>query len=186
MTTNAPQVLGISGSLRKGSNNTAILTSLKKAVEGKLELTLFPLNDVPLYNADLDGAEVPPAVRALREAIAAADGLILCSPEYNYGISGVLKNALDWASRPGYNSVLKGKPVLVLTSSPGLFGGARAQSQIRTTLTSTLSRVVVHPHIAIPGVNQKLTDGVLADEGTLKTILSGVDALLAEIEATKR
>jgi chromate reductase len=85
---------------------------------------------------------LPASVSALKEAIAQADGLIICSPEYNYSTSGVLKNALDWASRPGFNSPLKNKPVLIMTSSPGVLGGVRAQSQLRETLSATLSRVI--------------------------------------------
>jgi chromate reductase len=85
---------------------------------------------------------LPASVSALKEAIAQADGLIICSPEYNYSTSGVLKNALDWASRPGFNSPLKNKPVLIMTSSPGVLRGVRAQSQLRETLSATLSRVI--------------------------------------------
>ncbi|WP_223840754.1 NADPH-dependent FMN reductase [Pseudomonas extremaustralis] len=108
-----------------------------------------------LYNADLEETALPSSVTALKEAISQADGLIICSPEYNYGTSSVLKNALDWASRPGFHSPLKNKPVLIMTSSPGLLGGVRAQSQLRETLSATLSNVIFCPLIVIPGINQK-------------------------------
>jgi chromate reductase len=107
--------------------------------------------------------------------------LVICSPEYNYGVSGVLKNALDWASRPGFNSPLKGKPVLIMTSSPGVLGGVRAQAQLRDTLSATLSRVINCPQIVIPGINQKIQEGQFVDEPTIEFMLAAVGDLLNEI-----
>ncbi|WP_256344067.1 NADPH-dependent FMN reductase [Pseudomonas costantinii] len=101
-------------------------------------MSLFALNEFPLYNLDPEAQMLPASVAVLKDAIEQADGLIICSPEYNYGTSGVLKNALDWASRPGFNSPLKNKPVLIITSSPGVLGGVRAQAQLRETLSATL------------------------------------------------
>ena len=129
--TTSPRLLGISGSLRQASNSTAVLRAMAPLLEDRASLEVSLLHDVPPYNADLDGEAMPEPVRRLKQAVAAADGLVVCSPEYNYGMSGVLKNAIDWASRPGFKSPLKGKPVLVMTSSPGAVGGARAHCQIR-------------------------------------------------------
>ena len=176
------RLLGISGSLRSQSTNTAILKSLCARLGDQAEMSLFALNDIPLYNADIETQALPASVAALKEAIAQADGLIICSPEYNYGTSGVLKNALDWASRPGFNSPLKNKPVLIMTSSPGVLGGVRAQSQLRETLSATLSRVICGPQIVIPGVNQKIQNGHFVDETTIEFMLVGVDQLIAEIK----
>src|SRR5690606_22909746 len=104
------QLLGIAGSLRAGSFSTAILESLGDDLPADVGLHLHPLGDVPLYNQDLD-TEIPLApVAALRDAIAGADGLVIVTPEFNYGLPGVLKNALDWASRPYAASSLIGKP----------------------------------------------------------------------------
>jgi chromate reductase len=175
------RLLGLSGSLRAGSHNTAVLHSLAGWLGGKAELVVHPLNDVPVYNADLDTTTPPPGVAALKQAIAAADGIVVCSPEYNYGMSGVMKNAIDWASRPGFKSPLKGKPVLVMTSSPGTAGGVRAQYQLREAFSATLARVVARPHVEIAGVAQKIVDGQLVDEPTRHFLLEGVDDLLAEI-----
>lgn len=175
------RLLGVSGSLRAQSTNTAVLTALATRLGARAHLTLFALNDIPLYNSDLEAGAVPEAVHALKEAIRQADGLVICSPEYNYGISGVLKNALDWASRPGFNSPLKSKPVLIMTSSPGVLGGVRAQAQVRDTLSATLSRVINCPQIVIPGVNQKIQEGRFVDESTLEFMLVAVDELIAEI-----
>jgi chromate reductase, NAD(P)H dehydrogenase (quinone) len=177
-------LLGISGSLRRGSNCTAVLRALDPLLAGRATLDVMTLNDIPPYDADLDGAALPEGVRLLKEAIAATDALIVCSPEYNYGIPGVLKNAIDWASRPGFASPLKGKPALIITASPGLFGGARAQVQIREALAATLARPLSLPHVAIPAVDKKLADGRINDELTLKLLGSAIDALLAELGQT--
>jgi len=176
-----PHLLGLSGSIRRDSANTAILAALADALGGKAAMTLFPLNDIPLYNGDLEGDRLPAPVRALKDAIAAADGLVLCSPEYNHGMSGVLKNALDWASRPGFNSPLKNKPALIMSSSPGALGGARAHAQVRETIAAALGRVVARPQVTIAGVFQKVTDGKLTDEASLKFCLEAIDDLIAEI-----
>jgi len=177
-----PSILGLSGSLRLHSASTAILHGLASAVADKARLDIHPLSAVPLYNADDDGEMAPVSVRELKAAILAADGVIIVSPEYNYGMPGVLKNAIDWASRPAYSSVLKGKPVLIITSSPGATGGVRAQIQVRETMAATLSRVVAHPEVVIADVYQKISDGRLVDAAALAFTLGAVDSLLAEID----
>jgi chromate reductase len=122
------RLLGLSGSLRRASNSTAVLRSLRDALATRAALNIFPLHAVPLYNED-DDADAPESVRALRSAIEASDGVIMISPEYNHGMSGVLKNALDWASRPFGRSTLKSKPVLTMTASPAFTGGVRGSSR---------------------------------------------------------
>jgi chromate reductase len=181
-----PRLLAISGSLRRGSNTTAVLRALAPLLEGRARFDIALLNEVPPYDADQDGDALPAGVRHLKLAIADADGLIVASPEYNYGMSGVLKNAIDWASRPAFASPLKGKPALVISSSPGPLGGARAQAQVREALAATLARPIARPHIAIPTVDKKLVDGRIADEVMLQTLRSGLDDLLAEVELLRR
>lgn len=176
-----PKLLGISGSLRAGAFSTAVLEALKKAIAPKAELTVLTLNDVPLYNQDEDGATQPSGAAALRAAIAAADGVVFASPEYNYGTSGAMKNAVDWGSRPYAKGALIGKPVLVVTSSPGSTGGIRAQAQLRESLSAAGARVVTYPHLAIPNVGEKIKHGEFADEKTRSFLAGGVDALLREI-----
>ena len=176
-----PHLLGISGSIRRDSTNTAILQTMAGALSGKATMTLFPLYDIPLYNSDLEGEHLPTSVHALKAAITAADGLVICSPEYNHGTSGVLKNALDWASRPAFNSPLKNKPALIMSSSPGALGGARAHAQLRETLASANSRVIARPQVTIAGIFQKVAGGRLTDEAALKFCLDAVDDLLFEI-----
>jgi chromate reductase len=180
-TSSGLKLLGLSGSIRKASTNTIILRSLAERLDGKASMTVFPLNEVPIYNGDLDGEHLPEAVRALKAAITEADGLILCTPEYNHGMPGMLKNALDWASRPVFISPLKNKPVLLMTSSPGYVGGARAHAQMQETLASTLARVVLRPQVVIAGVNNKIADGKLTDAATIDFCLQAIDDLLIEI-----
>lgn len=174
-------LLAISGSLRSASHCTAVLRSLGPLLTGNSTVELFPLDEVPLYNADLDGETPPAAVVRLKQAITHADGLVFCSPEYNYGMSGVLKNAIDWASRPGFASPLKGKPALVMTASPGSAGGVRAQAQIRDALAATLARPVVRQHVAIASVGTRIRDGRLVDESTLAFVTEALRDLLDEI-----
>lgn len=176
------RLLGISGSIRRDSHCTAVLRSLQPLLPASATIELFALNDIPLYNADLDGDAPPAAVARLKAAIAEADGLVLCSPEYNYGMPGVLKNAIDWASRPGFASPLKGKPVLIATASPGTAGGVRAQAQIRDALAATLARPVVRQHVAIANVATRIREGRLVDESTLDFLRVALADLLREIE----
>ena len=172
------RLLGISGSLRKGSFNTAILASLGASIEEHASLHILPLNDLPPYDQDADTGTPPEAVARLRCAIASADGLVIASPEYNHSISGVLKNALDWASRPFGQSTLSGKPVLTLTSSTAFTGGVRAQAQLTEVLTAIAAKLVHRPQTVIGSAHQKIVDGRLVDEATLEFLQDGIDDLL--------
>jgi chromate reductase len=180
-----PRLLGISGSLRKASGNTAILKALAEMVADRASLELFPLNDIPPYDQDVDIEPSLPAVAAFREAIAAADGVVISSPEYNYGMSGVLKNALDWASRPYGKARLTGKPVLTITASAASTGGVRAQGQLNETLTAIAALVVLRPQSVIGSVLQKMTDGKFTDETSLKFLSAAIDDLLRDIAKTQ-
>lgn len=179
------RLLGICGSLRKGSNTLAVLETMKQELAGKAEFSIQLLDDVPLYNQDLDGDDKPAGVVALKQAIAAADGLVVASPEYNYGMSGVLKNAIDWASRPGFNSPLKDKPALIVTSSPGAVGGARAQHQILEVLAAVLARPVPQMHVTIAGVGKKVENGRITDADTVKFLNGAADNLIADVRMVR-
>jgi chromate reductase len=179
------RLLGLSGSLRRASHSTAVLRGLEGALRLRAALDIFPLHAIPLYNEDDDAGHAPESVRALRSAIEASDGVIMISPEYNHGMSGVLKNALDWASRPYGLSVLKAKPVLTMTISPAFTGGVRAQQQMNETLASIPARPVFRPQIVIGGVHEKVRDGRLIDEAALSFALAGVDDLIEEIRAAR-
>ena len=177
------KLAAISGSLRAASANTAVLRTLQDLMPADVEMNLLPLDGLPLYNQDLDGPVPLDEVAAFKAAIAAADGLVICTPEYNFGIPGVLKNALDWASRPAFASPLKHKPVLMMSCSPAFTGGARAQAQLRETLAGTLSRVVACPPVVIAGVHTKIAQGRFTDEANLKFALDAVEELVAQIHA---
>ncbi len=179
------RVLGLSGSLRLASSSTAVLRGLQDALAPRVALNIVPLHGTPLYNEDDDGEHAPDSVRALRSAIATSDGVIMVSPEYNHGMSGVLKNALDWASRPYGRSALRDKPVLTMTASPAFTGGVRAQQQMNETLLSIPARLVLRSQIVIGGVHEKVRDGRLVDEVTLRFALAGVNDLLDEIRAAR-
>ena len=136
-----------------------------------------------LFNQDLYVEPLPAAVERFRRQIAAADGLVIASPEYNHGMPGVLKNALDWASRPHNGSPLKNKPVLIVTSSPASTGGVRAQYQIRETLVSALGRPVNTPEIVIGLVGTKMVDGRFADDATIEFARAGFATMFEQIAA---
>lgn len=171
-------IIGISGSLRKGSLNTAILkTMMDRAPEG-VQMTLAEIGDIPHYNGDLDVDGGPKVVKSFKEKIANADALIIATPEYNYSVPGVLKNALDWASRPAFNSVLKDKKVVVLSSSMAFTGGVRAQQTLKYILSGTLSNVVNMPEVVVGAAHTVIENGKINDETTLK-FLDGVFEALA-------
>ena len=176
------KLLGIAGSLRTASFSAAVLNALRLASQETAAMQIHSLRDVPLYNGDLDGELKPAGVAALISAIQDCDGLVIVTPEYNYGMPGVLKNALDWASRPAYQSALRDKPVLMISNSPGALGGIRAQNQLRETLAGTLSRVVPVPSIAVTLVKSKIDSGVFNDPASLKVMTDGLTVLIDEIK----
>ena len=143
------RVLAISGSLRSGSFNSALLRAAQELAPEGMEITIFPLNEIPFYDGDVEAAGDPEPVTALKSAIREADGVLFATPEYNHGISGVLKNAIDWASRDKGERSLVGKPVAMMGAG-GLAGTARAQLQLQTTLTETGALVMVKPGVLVP------------------------------------
>lgn len=176
-----PTLLALSGSLRTGSYNTLILKHLAEVIQDQAQLTVFALNEIPLYDQDLDVDAPPAAVAALRQAIAAADGVVIATPEYNYGMSGVLKNALDWASRPYAASALIGKPVLTMASSPAVTGGVRALAGLHESLLGIGAQLVARPQTVIGSVHQRVVDGKISDAATLTFLRDGINDLLRDI-----
>ncbi len=156
------RVLGISGSLRRDSLNTALLRAAAERLPAGAELIEFErLGEVPPYDADLEPGPVPGAVRELREAIRGADAVLVATPEYNHSIPGVLKNALDWASRPAGRSALNGTPAAVIGASTGIFGAVWAQAETRKVLGALGGRVVA-AELPIARADHQLTaDGRL-------------------------
>jgi chromate reductase len=138
------KILGISGSLRRDSHNTALLRAAAELLPRDAELEIFDgLKAIPPYDADDDvPGQLDPAVVALKEAIAGADAVLVATPEYNHSIPGALKNALDWVSRPVGKSVMQGKPAAVVGASTGLFGAVWAQAETRKVLGAIGGNVV--------------------------------------------
>jgi chromate reductase, NAD(P)H dehydrogenase (quinone) len=181
MTKRTPHLIGMSGSLRIGSYSNAVLETLREEFAGRAELTLWDLAPIPAYNQDFEGDKRPSPVRELLAAVGEADGLVLCAPEFNHSIPGVLKNALDWVSRPAFASVMAYKPVAIMATSRGALGGARCLEHLRVTLASMLARVVLAREVIITGTADKIRDGRLVDEMSLGFASAAVDALLREI-----
>ena len=171
----------MSGSLRAGSYSNAVLETLREKFAGRAELRLYDLRPIPLYDQDFEGDKRPGPVKALLQAIAKSDGLILCAPEFNHSIPGVLKNALDWASRPAFTSVMAYKPVAIMATSPGPQSGARCLEHMKVALDSMLARVVLARECIITSVAAKIRDGRLVDETSLDFACGTVSALLHEI-----
>jgi len=165
------KVLGISGSLRAGSYNSALLRAAEQRLGDGIRLEIHDLSGIPLYDAALDGEVKPEPVRALLEAIASSQALLFATPEYNYSIPGVLKNAIDWASRPAYASVLANKPAGILSASMSAVGGARAQAHLRDVLAATLTPVYPYPDQLLPMAQNAFdAQGILQDRGALERL----------------
>ncbi len=181
--TNTPpaRLIGMSGSLRAGSYSNSVLETLREKFAGVAELTIWDLASIPLYNQDFEGEKRPAPVKALLAAIAATDGLVLCAPEFNHSIPGVLKNALDWASRPAFTSVMAHKPVAIMAISPGPLSGARCLEHMKVALDSMMARVVLARECIIASVAAKIRDGRLVDETSLDFACAAVEELLREI-----
>jgi chromate reductase, NAD(P)H dehydrogenase (quinone) len=176
------RILGISGSLRSGSQNTLLLRAAAELAPDGLELEIYDgLKDIPPYNEDDDIEPAPAAVAAFRDAIAAADVVVVSTPEYNSSIPGVLKNALDWASRPYATNPFRNKPVAVFGSTHGAFGAAWAQADLRKILGAIGARVL-DVQVSVGHAPEKFdADGRLIDD-EIRTAL--IEAL-AQIDASR-
>jgi chromate reductase len=171
------RVVGIAGSLRAGSfNKAALRAAIELAPEG-MTIEAAEIGDLPLYNDDLRAEGYPPAVQRLRDQLSAADAILFVTPEYNYSISGVLKNAIDWASRPP-SQPFDGKPVAIMGASGGLLGTARAQYHLRQMLVFLNAYPVNKPEVMIGQAAQKFDDNLnLTDEATKKFVASLLTSL---------
>jgi chromate reductase, NAD(P)H dehydrogenase (quinone) len=171
-------VLGIAGSLRAGSYNRALLRAAQELAPAAIEVTAFDLRPIPLFDGDHEAQGDPEPVAALQEAIREADALLLVTPEYNYSIPGVLKNALDWASRPAFGSPLAGKPVAIAGASTGLGGTRRAQEHLCQALAFPRASVLDEPRLLVPEAYGKFDeDGRLVDEHTIEALGALLEAL---------
>jgi chromate reductase len=176
------RVLAISGSLRRDSHNAALLRTAAELLPPSVELEIFEgLKDVEPYDQDDDAGLGPTGARRLREAIESADAVLLASPEYNSSISGVLKNALDWASRPEGENALWGKPAAVVGASTGMFGAVWSQAEARKVLARAGARVI-EKDLPVAHANDAFTDGRLADYELRERYTEILDELIALAE----
>jgi chromate reductase len=173
------RVLGFAGSLRAGSFNRALLRACETLAPKDMALTTFDLADVPLYNGDVEAKGDPPGVAAFKSAIRAADAVLMVTPEYNHGVPGVMKNAIDWASRPPQDAALAGKPVGIIGASPGITGSARGQSQLRQAFEFTNSYCMPQPEVLVFRAHEKFDpEGRLTDEGTATVLRRYLEAFV--------
>ena len=175
------RILGLSGSLRRGSHNTSLLRAAAELLPSGVSLEVFDdLRDLPHYDADLDGPDAPEVAVRLREALDDADGVLIATPEYNGSIPGVLKNLLDWASRPFPGNCLLDKPVAVIGASTGYFGGAWAQADLRRVLT-VIGACVLDAELRIPAAHTAFAEaGGLRDPAHAAALREVVRELVAE------
>ncbi|MEO6457749.1 MAG: NADPH-dependent FMN reductase [Chloroflexia bacterium] len=176
--TNTIHVLGFSGSLRKASFNTGLLNEASKLLPDGMTLETFDLSPIPFYNADVEAEGAPDAVRHFKDRIAAAaNALLIATPEYNYSVTGVLKNAIDWVSRPPKDSPFVGKPVTIMGAG-GLYGTVRAQLHLRQILLATGSNVMTRPDVHVMRSWEKFdSEGNLTDEETREQVAKLMVAL---------
>jgi chromate reductase len=159
--------LGIAGSLRRGSYNRGLIRAAVEVAPEGTTVVPFDLADLPMFNADVEAEGDPAAVAAFKRAISAADALLIATPEYNHCVPGLLKNAIDWASRPARWSVLTGKPVAIMGATPGSGGTARAQAHLRDGLAYTNGYVLPLPEVLVPLAGAKFdAEGNLTDPET--------------------
>ena len=164
------KVLGISGSLRQGSYNSAALRAAGELLPEGMTLETFSLREFPLYDEDVRQVGFPPVVQEFRQRIAAADALLIVTPEYNYSVSGVLKNAIDWASRPP-EQPFHGKPIAIMGASPSMLGTARAQYHLRQMFVYLNGLVLNQPEVMIADAPSKFDqEGKLTDSKTQEFI----------------
>jgi len=182
------KVLGISGSLRKASYNTAILKACAELMPAGMKMTYARIDDIPLFNQDVFDAGLPESAKRFRAEVAAADGLLIASPEYNFSLTPALKNAIDWASRPP-NQPWQDKPIAIFSASQGPMGGARVQYDLRRILGQIWGHVLPRPEVFIGNAPSKFdAHGKLTDETTrkfLSDLLVGLKAWIVRMQVKK-
>ncbi|RDI97109.1 NAD(P)H-dependent oxidoreductase [Dyella solisilvae] len=182
-------ILGISGSLRQASFNTALLHAAQELAPGGMDIHIHRLHELPLFDQDVEEQGDPAPVAAFKDAIEQADGLLMACPEYNGGITGVLKNAIDWASRSGKSrkvAPLAGKTVCLIGASPGITGTVRAQDQLRLVLRRAGARTEPQGEVLVYQAHTKLVEGRLTDERTREALGRHLQGFAARLAATAK
>ena len=172
-------VVGFAGSLRSGSYNRALLRTAKDLAPPSLQIMICELDGIPLYNDDIETAGAPPSVVRLREAVRESDALLIATPEYNHGVPGVLKNTIDWLSRPPRNNALNGKIAAVMGASLGMTGTARGQAQLRQALGATNTYALLQPEVLVAHAHEKFdADGRLTHQATREVLATFLQRFL--------
>ena len=173
------RILGIVGSLREGSYNRSLLRAARELLPAGVELVEHDIAALPFYDGDVEAAGDPETVVRFKQAIRDSDALLIATPEYNRGVPGVLKNAIDWASRPPLGSPLTGKPVAIMGASTGRGGTARAQEQLRAALEFSRATVVEQPEVLVPEAFMRFDEhGELVDGGIRAELAELIDTLV--------
>jgi chromate reductase len=160
-------ILGFAGSLRRASFNRFLLRAAAERAPDGMTIDVFDLAEIPLYNGDVEAEGDPGPVARFKQAIRGADGVLMVTPEYNHGVPGMMKNAVDWASRPPKGAALAEKPVGLIGASPGITGSARGQSQLRLAFEFTNSYCMPQPELLVFKAHEKFdAEGRLTDEPT--------------------
>ena len=178
MDKNKIKVLGFAGSLRQGSYNKALVRSAADLVPDDMQLEIFDLEGIPPFNQDIE-QNMPNKVREFKTKIREADAILIATPEYNFSIPGVLKNAIDWASRPYGDNPFDGKPVAIMSASPGMLGGANAQFHLRQTCVFLNMYPINKPLVIVTFAQDKFdANGKLIDDNTKKFLRQLLDNLV--------
>ena len=166
-------IIAISGSLRADSSNTMLVRATAKLAPANMDITLYEgLDTLPHFSPDLDVADAPPSVASFRHQLQAADGILICTPEYAYGMPGVLKNGLDWTVSSGE---FVNKPVLTMSASPSAMGGEKAHASLLLTLSALSAHVVEGEMLTIPFIRKKLdAHGNLIDSATVQALTTAL------------
>jgi chromate reductase len=175
------KIAAIAASLRENSYSQIVMNAVERLMPVGTKFELVNIGELPLYNADLEQDAMPFPVCRARTRVVAADAVVIATPEFNHGMPGVLKNALDWLSRPAFSSCMYNKPVFFVTFSPGALGGVRAQYQLRETLASMLCRLVSLREIAITHIGTRVEDGVLVDPETVAFVQESLKHFLLAV-----
>ena len=179
-------ILGFAGSLRRNSYNKSLLRAAKESVPKDAVIDIFDLEGIPPFNQDLEN-KMPEKVKEFKARIKAADAILIATPEYNYSIPGVLKNAIDWASRPYGDNSFHDKPVAVMSASIGMLGGARAQYHLRQTFVFLNMHSINAPEVTVNFADEKIDEnGRVTDEETREKIRQLLENLVAWTKRLRR
>lgn len=177
------KILAFSGSLRKASYNRLLLDKLISLAPANVSIDRFDISPIPLYNEDLEIQNFPITVTDFKNRIRSADGIVIVTPEYNYSIPGVLKNALDWASRPSSDIPFVGKPCAILGTSISQFGSVRSQLHLRQVLFALGVRLMNTPEVYVPKAKDLFINDELTDDRTINHLIKLWQAFVLWIDS---